>query len=135
MAVDLFDLELAGVIVVAVLGGVHLESLSHLLLFLAALANLGENGAFGDLIHLEVSGDLDGPDGHCHELVDGVVVVGPVGFGAGAGAGVVVVALLGLTITLFGQDKFGGLFALYLGAVVVGVLSFCSEELFRSTLL
>ena len=118
-------------VVVAVFGGIHLESLSHLLLFLAALADLVEVGFgdFGDLTHLEVSGDLDGPDGHCHELVDGVVVVGPVGFGAGAGAGVVVVALLGLTITLFGQDKFGGLFALYLGAVVVGVLSFCSEEL------
>ena len=110
---------------VAVLGGVHLESLSHLLLFLAALANLGENGAFGDLIHLEVSGDLDGPDGHCHELVDGVVVVGLVGLGAG----VAVVIFLGFKTTLLGQDKFGGLFALYLGAVVVGALSFFSEEL------
>ena len=79
--VDLLGLELAGVVVVAVFGGIHLESLSHLLLFLAALADLGEDGAFGDLIHLDVSGDLDGPDGHCHELA--VVVVGPVGLGVG----------------------------------------------------
>ena len=89
------------------------------------MTDLGGAGAFGDVIHLEVSGDLDGPDGHCHELVDGVVVVGPVGLGAGAvGVGVVaavvgVVIFLGFTTTLFGQDKFGGLFALYLGAVVV----------------
>ena len=69
---------------------------------------------------MEVSGDLDGPDGHFHDVA--VVVVGPVGLGVGAGAGVVVVTLLGFTTTLFGQDKFGGLFALYLGAVVVGVL-------------
>ena len=105
---------------VAVLGGVHLESLSHLLLFLAALANLGENGAFGDLIHLEVSGDLDGPDGHCHELVDGVVVVGLVGLGAG----VVVVIFLGFKTTLLGQDKFGGLLALYFGVAGKSVVAF-----------
>ena len=71
---------------------------------------------FGDLIHLEVSGDLDVSDGHCHELVDGGVVV----VGVGVVAAVVgVVIFLGFTTTLFGQDKFGGLFALYLGAVVV----------------
>ena len=62
-----------------------------------------------------MSGDLDGPDGHCHEVV---------GVGAGGDVGVVaavvgVVIFLGFTTTLFGQDKFGGLFALYLGAVVV----------------
>ena len=60
--------------------------------------------------------------GHCHALVDGGVAVV-------VGVGVVLVIFLGFTTTLFGQDKFGGLFALYLGAVVVGVLSFCSEEL------
>ena len=100
------------------------------------MTDLGGAGAFGDVIHLEVSGDLDGPDGHCHELVDGVVVVGPVGLGAGAvGVGVVaavvgVVIFLGFTTTLFGQDKFGGLLARYFGAV--GVLS---EELLESLLL
>ena len=85
------------------------------------MTDLGDVGAFGDLTHLEVSGDLDGPDGHCHELVGGVGVVAAV-------VGVVIF-LLGFRTTLFGQDKFGGLFALYLGAVVVGVLPFCSEEL------
>ena len=62
---DLFGLELAVFVVVAVFGGIHLESLSHL--FLAALADLGDDGLgdFGDLIHVEVSGDVDGPDGHC----------------------------------------------------------------------
>ena len=106
MAVDLFDLELAGVIVAAavVFGGIHLESLSHLLLFLAALADLGEDGLgdFGDCTHLDVSGVLDDSDGHCHELVDGDV-----------GAGVVVVIFLGFKTTLLGQlnFKFGGLFA------------------------
>ena len=60
--------------------------------------------------------------GHCHALVDGGVAVV-------VGVGVVLVIFLGFTVTLLGQDKFGGLFALYLGAVVVGVLSFCSEEL------
>ena len=116
---DLLDLELAGVILVAVFGGIHLESLSHLLLFLAAgLADLGEDGLgdFGVLIHLVVSGDLDGPDGHCHELAGGVVV-GPVGLGAGAGA-VVVIFLLGFMTTLLGHDKFGGLLDLYFGVVV-----------------
>ena len=112
--VDLLGLELAGVVVVAVFGGIHLESLSHLLLFLAALADLGEDGAFGDLIHLDVSGDLDGPDGHCHELVDSGVVVG-------VGVGAVVVIFLGFKTTLFGHDNFKlvGIFALYFGAVVV----------------
>ena len=112
-AVDLFDLELAGVIVAAavVFGGIHLESLSHLSSLLAGLAGLGDD--FGDLIHVEVSGDVDGPDGHCHEVV---------GVGAGGDIGVVaveVVIFLGFTTTLLGQDKFGGLFALYFGAVVV----------------
>ena len=104
MAVDLFDLELAGVIVAAavVFGGLHLESWSHLSFLLAGFTDLGDVGAFGGLIHLEVSGDLDGPDGHCHELVDSGVVVG---------VGVVVVIFLGFKTTLFGQDKFGGLFA------------------------
>ena len=131
---DLFGLELAVVVVVAVFGGIHLESLSHLLLFLAALADLGEDGlgdfgdAFGDLIHVEVSGDLDGPDGHCHD-VDGVAVVGPVGLGAGVVA-VVVIFLLGFMTTLLGQDKFGGLLARYFRAV--GVVS---EEFLGSALL
>ena len=99
---DLFGLELAVFVVVAVFGGTHLESLSHLSFLLAGLTDLGDVGAFGGLIHLEVSGDLDGPDGHCHELVDSGVVVG---------VGVVVVIFLGFKTTLFGQDKFGGLFA------------------------
>ena len=98
-----------------------MESLSHLSFFLVVLAVLGVDGlgAFGDFTHLEVSGDLDGPDGHCHELVDGVVVVGPVGLGAGAGA--VGVVFLGFKMTLLGQlsFKFAGIFALYFG--VVGV--------------
>ena len=81
---------------------------------MAALADLGEDGAFGDLIHLDVSGDLDGPDGHCHELVDSGVVVG-------VGVGAVVVIFLGFKTTLFGHDNFKlvGIFALYFGAVVV----------------
>ena len=130
---DHLGLELAGVILAAVVifGGTHFESLSHLSFFFPDLVS-----DFGDLIHAEVSGDLDSPDGHCHD-VDGVVV-GPAGLGAGVVAVVAVfgvVLFLGFTTTLLGQDKFGGLFALYLGAVVVGVLPFCSEELFRSTLL
>ena len=71
------------------------------------MTDLGDVGAFGDLIHLEVSGDLDGPDGHCHELAGG-------GVGAGAGVvAVVVIFLLGFMTTLLGQlnFKFGGLFA------------------------
>ena len=130
MAVDLFDLELAGVIVAAavVFGGIHLESLSHLLLFLAALADLGDDGLgdFGDFTHLEVSGDSDGPDGHCHEVV---------GVGAGGDVGVaadeVVIFLLGFMTTLLGQDKFGGFFALYFGvagnSVVAGDLDLLSK--------
>ena len=76
------------VVVVAVFGGIHLESLSHPLLFLAALADLGEDGLgdFGDCTHLDVSGVLDDSDGHCHELVDGGVVAGPAGLG-GPGVG------------------------------------------------
>ena len=111
LAVDLLDLELAGVICAAVVifGGIHFESLSHLLLFLAAgLADLGVDVGFGDFgafTHLDVSGVLDGPDGHCHD----VDVVGPVGLGVGVGAAGVI--FLGFTTTLFGQDKFGGLFA------------------------
>ena len=80
-----------------------MESLSHLSFLLAGLTDLGDD--FGDLIHVEVSGDLDGPDGHCHELVGGAAAV------VGVGVVVVVVIFLGLTTTLFGQDKFGGLFA------------------------
>ena len=131
MTVDLFDLELVGVVVAFNFGGTHLESLSHLSFLLAALADLGEDGleALGDFIHLEVSGDLDGSDGHCHELVDsGAAVV--VGVGVEAGVGVVLVIFLGFTVTLLGQDKFGGLLARYFGVVGVG-----SEELFNSLLL
>ena len=126
MAVDLLALELVGVIVAVAFnfGGIHFESLSHLSFLLAGLADLGDVG-LGGFTHLDVSGVLDGSDGHCHELVGGGVAVGVV----------VVIFFLGFMTTLLGQDKFGGLFALYLGAVVVGVLSFCSEELFRSTLL
>ena len=76
---------------------------------------------FGALIHLDVSGDVDGPDGHCHDVA--AVVVGPVGLGVGVvgvggvGVGVVgVVVFLAFKTTLFGQDKFGGLLALYFGA-------------------
>ena len=100
---DLFGLELAGVtsVVAFNFGGTHWESLSHLSLFLAA----GLAGDFGALIHVEVSWDIDGPDGHCHELVGGAAAV------VGVGVVVVVVIFLGLTTTLFGQDKFGGLFA------------------------
>ena len=93
-------LELAGVILAAVVifGGTHFESLSHLSFFFPDLVS-----DFGDLIHAEVSGGLDGPDGHCHD--DG-------GVGAGGDAGVVAVEvvsfLLGFTTTLLGQDKFGG---------------------------
>ena len=95
---DLFGLELAVVFGAAdILGGTHLESLSQ----------AGLVGDFGALIHLVVSGDLDGPDGHCHELAGGGVDVE------------VVIFLLGFMTTLFGQDKFGGLFALYFGAVFV----------------
>ena len=90
---------------VAVLGGIHLESLSHLSSFFlaAGLVDLGDD--FGDLIHVEVSGDLDGPDGHCHDD-------GGVGTGVGVVA-VVVIFLLGFMTTLLGQlnFKFGGLFA------------------------
>ena len=128
---DLFGLELAGVtsVVAFNFGGTHLESLSHLSFLLAGLADLGEGGLgdvgdvgdVGALIHVEVSGDVDGPDGHCHELVGGVGVVAAV---------VGVVIFLGFTTTLFGQDKFGGLLARYFGAV--GVLS---EELLESLLL
>ena len=140
LAVDLLDLGLAGVLSVVAFnfGGIHLESLSHLLLFLAALADLGEDGLgdFGDFTHLEVSGrGWDGPDGHCHDA--DVVVVGPVGLGVGVGAGVevgvvgvvavVVISLLGFMTTLLGQDKFGGLLALYFGVV--------SEELLEVALL
>ena len=78
-----------------------------------------------------MSGDLDGPDGHCH--VDG-------GAGGGAdilqfvsfedlGVGVVVADFLGFTITLLGQLRSGGLFDLYFGDDVV------SEELIDSLLL
>ena len=125
MAVDLFDLELAGVIVAAavVFGGIHLESLSHLSFFFADLAD------FGDLIHWEVFGDVDGPDGHCHDSV--VVVVGPVGLGVGVvGVGVVGVGVVGVVVflafktTLFGQDKFGGLLALYFGVAGKSVVAF-----------
>ena len=110
---DLLGLELAGVIPAAVVifGGIHLESLSHLSFFLAAgFADLGEDGfgALGDFTHFDVSVDVNGPDGHCHELVDGAAAV--------VGVGVVVVIFLGFTTTLFGQDKFGGLLALYFGA-------------------
>ena len=115
LAVDLFGLD--GVICAAafIVGGIHLESLSHLSLFLAAgFAGLGEDGLgdVGALIHLDVSGDLDCPDGHCHELVDSGVVVG---------VGAVVVIFLGFKTTLFGHDNFKlvGIFALYFGAVVV----------------
>ena len=91
-------------------------------------------GDFGDLIHLEVSGGLDVPDGHCH-ADDGVV-----GVGAGVVAGNLQfgfdefgVDILGFTTTLLGQDKFGGLLALYFGVVGVGVLR--SEEFLGATLL
>ena len=81
--VDLLDLELAGVIRAADLGGIHLESWSHLSFFLVGLADLGD---LGDLIHLEVSGGgLFDPDGHCHD--DGVA-------GAGVGGDVGVVAAI-----------------------------------------
>ena len=56
--VDLLDLELAGVVAAADLGGIHLESRSHLSSFLAGLAALGDVGfgGFGSFIHLDVSG-------------------------------------------------------------------------------
>ena len=107
---DLLGLELAGVFSVVAFnfGGTHLESLSHLSLFLdVGLADLGEDGlgAFGDFTHFDVSGDVDGSDGHCHDVAG--VVVGPVGLGVGVGVAVVI--FLGFTTILYGQDKFGGL--------------------------
>ena len=75
-----------------------------------------------------MSGDLDVSDGHCHELVDGgVVVVGVVAAVVG------VVIFLGFTTTLFGQDKFGGLLALYFGVVfgaVVGGVALADDVRF-----
>ena len=70
-------------------GGIHFESLSQ----------AGLVGGFGNLIHLEVSGDLDGPDGHCRALDDGGVG------GAVVGVGAVVVGglFLGFKTTLLGQ--------------------------------
>ena len=68
-----------------------------------------------------MSGDLDVSDGHCHELVDGGVVV----VGVGVVAAVVgVVIFLGFTTTLFGQLSFkpAGILARYLGAFGVAVV-------------
>ena len=92
------------------------------------MTDLGDVGAFGDLIHLEVSGDLDGPDGHCHELVGGVGVVAAV-------VGVVIF-LLGIMITLLGQLNFkpAGILARYFGAFGVAVVDVLSEELLDSLL-
>ena len=64
-------------------------------------------GDFGDLIHLEVSGGLDVPDGHCHaddgvEVGVEVAAVVDLQFGSldDLGAGVV---FLGFNATLLGQ--------------------------------
>ena len=121
LAVDLFGLD--GVICAAafIVGGIHLESLSHLSSFFAGLVFL--TGNFGDLTHLDVSGRLGVPDGHCHELVDGVVVgvdvvAGNLQFGLLELLGVVVVELfLGFRMTLLGQLNLrpAGILARYFG--------------------
>ena len=72
---------------------------------------------FGGFIHLEVFGVLDGSDGHFHDDGGAGGGAGNLQFcsledlGVGVGVGVVVVDFIGFTTTLFGQDKFGGLFA------------------------
>ena len=116
-----------------------------------SLSHAGFAGDFGGFIHFEVSGGLDEPDGHCHALVDGVVVgagvvavvgvdvvVGDLQFGLLELLGVVVEFFLGFSATFLGQLNFNpvGILALYLGGVdvagVVGVLR--SEGLFATLL-
>ena len=87
-------------------GGFHLESLSQLSFFFQAGLAVLAGVVLGGNIHSEVSGGLEGPDGHCHELVGvgggvGVGVVGPVGLGFG-------VIFLGFTAMLFGHERSGG---------------------------
>ena len=137
---DLFGLELVGVIGAADFGGIHLESLSHLSSFLAGLAALagatGDVGCFGGFIHLEVSVDVDVSDGHCHDDGGGGGGAGTLQFDSlddlGVGVGVVAAGLRGFKATLFGQlsFKFGGRLDLYFGVAVVVV----SDELFDSLL-
>ena len=102
---DLFDLAGASWLVAFILGGTHLESLSHLSFVLAGLAAL----AGGDLGAV-VAGDL--PLGFAelsHILFAGV----------GVGCGAVGVIFLGFMMMLLGQLSFrpAGIFDLYLGFV------------------
>ena len=103
--------------------------------------------ALGGFIHLEVSGDLDVSDGHCHELGGGGGGAGILqscslaDLGVGVGVvvvGVAVVDFLGLKATLLGQDNLSpaGILDLYLGVddVVVAVF-LLSEELLEASLL
>ena len=116
--VDLFGLDLNGVAAALILaGGFHLESLS----------NEGFTGDFGGFIHLEVSGGLSEPDGHCHDGggAGGAGVVGVAGnlqFGLLELLGVVVELFLGFRITLFGQLNFkpAGTLARYFGCFISG---------------
>jgi hypothetical protein len=102
LVVDLFDLAGASWLVAFILGGTHLESLSHLSFVLAGLAAL----AGGDLGAVGSAGDLQlGFEALSHELF----------------AGVGIVILLGFRTTLFGHESFSlaGIFALYFGACLI----------------
>ena len=86
-----------------------------------SLSHEGLAGDFGGFIHLEVSGGVDEPDGHCHDdvvVVGAGVVAGNLQFGLLEEFGVGVdVEVLGFNATLFGQLNFrpAGILALYLG--------------------
>ena len=133
------DLELAEVVgaVSFSFGGIHFESLSHLSSFLVGLAALGDVGAFGGFIHLDMSVDVDASDGHCHDAGGGGGGAGTRQFCSladlGVGVRVAVVDFLGFNTTLLGQDNLSpaGILDLYLGVDDVFLLS---EELFESLL-
>ena len=86
-----------------------------------SLSHEGLAGDLGGFIHLEVSGGMGEPDGHCHDdvvVVGAGVVAGNLQFGLLEEFGVGVdVEVLGFNAILFGQLNFrpAGILALYLG--------------------